>query len=75
MRGVTTQVSYPKSSTACTTAFKRGTALYLLMMRAILLQTALSQDNFLTTSGHSLSAAKITHPSYLKEITISRGGP
>ena len=71
MRGMTTQVSYPKISTACTTDLKnnpdtRGAAPYLLRMRAILLQTSLARYKFLATAGQSSSAADITRPSYLK---------
>ena len=55
---VTTQVSYPKSITACTTALKkkpdtRSATPSLLRIRIILLHTALAQENFLTTSGQS----------------------
>ena len=80
MQGVTTQVSDPKSSTACTTSLKkkpdiRGAAPSLLRMRVILLQTALDRDKFFTTAGQLLSAAKIICPRYLKEVTISRGCP
>ena len=80
MRGVTTQVYDPKSSTACTMDLKnnpdtRGTDPSLLMMCDILLQTTLSQDKFFTTSGQSLSAADINSTRYLKEVTISRGCP
>ena len=80
MQGVTTQVSYPKSITACTTALKknpdnRGAAPSLLRMHFIILQTALSRDKLLTTYGQSSSATKITFPMYLNEVTISRGRP
>ena len=56
MRGVTTQVSAPKISTAWTTALKnnpdtQGVAPYLLRMREILLQTFFSRAKFLTTAG------------------------
>ena len=65
MRGVTTQVSKPKSNTAFTTALKknpdnRGYAPSLLRVIVILFHTALAQYKFLTTSGQSSSAAKIT---------------
>ena len=80
MRGVTTQFSDPKSSTACTTDPKKnpgtcGAAHSLLRMRDIFLQTALARDKFFTTTGQLLSTAKITCPRYLKEVTISRGCP
>ena len=44
-------------------------------MRDILLQNVFSQAKFITTAGQSLSIAEITHPSYLKEVTISRVHP
>ena len=71
MRGVTTQFSDPKIITTCTTALKknpvtRGSASSRMKMHVILLQTSLSQDKFLTTSGQSFSAADFTHPRYLK---------
>ena len=47
----------------------------LLMIRVILLQTNLAWDKLFTTAGHLSSAAKITRPRYLKEVTISRGRP
>ena len=80
MQGVTTQVSDPNSSTACTMALKkkpdtRRDAPSLLRMRAIFLHTALVLDKFLTTANQSLSADYITRPSYLKEVIISRGRP
>ena len=80
MQGVTAQVSDMKISTTCTKSLKnkletRKTIPSLLMMRAILLQTALAWDKLLTTSGQSLSVAKITCHMYLKEVTISRGRP
>ena len=70
MRGVNNQISAPKSSTACITAFKnqdiRGASPSLLRMRDILLQTFFARFKFLTTSGQSLSVANITRPRYLK---------
>ena len=80
MWGVTTQVSDLKSSTYCTIALKKksdthGAAPYLLRMHAILLQTTLTRDNFLTTTGHLSSTAEITCHRYLKEVTIYRGNP
>ena len=80
MRGVTTQVSDLKSSTACITVFKnnpdtRGATPFLLRMHNILLQTVLAQDKFFTTAGQSFSAAKIIRPRYFNEVTISRGLP
>ena len=73
-----TQVYDPKSSTACSTAFKKqlythGAAPSLMRICVILFHTDLSRDKFLTTSGQSLSDAEITRPSYEKEVTISRG--
>ena len=53
----------------------RGATPSLLRMRTILLQTVLAWDKFLTNSGQLLSAANITRPRYLKEVTISRGSP
>ena len=53
----------------------RGAAPSLLRMHAILLQTALARDKFLTTTGQLLSATEIICPRYLKEVTISRGSP
>ena len=80
MRGVTTQVSYPNSSTAWTMALKRksdtcGDAPSLLKMRVILLQNSLARDKFFPIAVQLSSASKITHPRYLKEFTISRGIP
>ena len=80
MRGVTTQVSEPKSNTACTTALKKNpdtcrSAPSLLMILVILLHTVLAHDKFLATSGQFLSAAEITRPRYQKEVTISSGIP
>ena len=56
MRGVATQVSEPKSNTACTTDLKknpdtRGSAPYLLRIQVIIFHTALARDKFLTTAG------------------------
>ena len=80
MQVVTTQDSAPKSSTACTMALKKkpdtcSAAPSLLRILDIILQTLLARDKVFTTSGQSLSAAKINRPSYLKEFTISRGRP
>ena len=80
MQRVITQVSNTKSSTTCNTAFKnnpdtRGTAPYLLSRHAIVLQTALDRDKLFTAPGQSSSAAEITLPRYLKDVTISRGRP
>ena len=71
MRWVTTQVSDPKTSTTCTTAFKNklytwGAPTYLLRMRVILLQNSLAQDKFLAKDVQSSSTANITRPRYLK---------
>ena len=78
MRGVTTQVSAPKSSTAWTTALKMnldtcGAAPSLLRMRNILIQTFLARAKFFNTDGQLLSATKINRSRYLNEFTISRG--
>ena len=78
--GVTTQVSDLKSSTTFTTALKNnpdnhGAAPSLLRMLSILLQTDLSRDKLLTTAKKSSSAAVITRPKYLKEVTIFSGHP
>ena len=80
MRGVTTQVYDPKSSTACTTALKkkpdtRGTTPSLLRISVILFHTALAWDKLCTIADQSFYAPKITCPRYLKEFTISRGRP
>ena len=69
MRGVTTQFSDPKSSTACTTASKenpetRGAAPSLLRMRGIILQTFLARYKFFTTASQSFSYSDITCPRY-----------
>ena len=80
MRGLTTQVSCLKIGIACITALKKnpdtqGVTLSLLIIGDILLHTVFARSNLLTTSGQSLSVADITHPRYLKEVTISRGRP
>ena len=80
MRGVTTHVSDPKISTACTTALKkklktRGADPYLLRTRDIFLQIFLARENFFTVADQSSFAAHITRPRYLKEVTIPRGSP
>ena len=80
MQGVTTNFSQPKNNTVCTTALKkkpdtRGYAPYLLDILVILFHPTLARYNLLTTSGQSLSAAKITRPRYYKEVTIFRGRP
>ena len=80
MRGVTIKVSNLKSITACTRVLKKkldtcNTAPSLMMMRVILLQTVLARYKFFTTAVQSSSTAEITCPSYLKEVTISRGRP
>ena len=80
MRGVTTQVSAPNSSTAWTTNLKnnpdtRSATPSLLRMPRILLQTFLAWDKIFTTAGQSSSAADIICPGYLKEVTIYRGPP
>ena len=80
MRGLTSQVSDPKSNTACTTALKKNTdtrssAPSLLRILVFFFHTSLAQDKFLTTAGQSSSDTKITRPRYQKEVTISRGCP
>ena len=80
MPGVTTQVSAPKIGTDWTTALKknsdtRGAAPYLLRIRITLCHTTRTLSRFMSTAGHSSSAAEITHPKYLKEVTISRWRP
>ena len=80
MRGVTTQVSAPKSSTAYIMYLKkkpytRGTASSLLRMCDILLQTFFAWSKFLTNAAQLSSVANISRPRYLKEIIIYRGRP
>ena len=80
MRGMTTKVSSPKSSTVWITALKNnpdtiGVAPSLLRMRNILIQTFFNRAKFLTTAGQSYYVTEITRPSYFKEVTISRGSP
>ena len=80
MRGVTTQVSEPKSNTACTMNLNKnpethGSAPSLMRILVILFHNALAHDTLLTTSVQSLSSTKINHPRYRKEVTISRGSP
>ena len=80
MRGVTTQVSDPKSNTTYTVALTNnmdthGSAPSRMRIIVILFHTALTQYKFLTNAGQLLSAAEITRPRYLKEIIISRGSP
>ena len=76
MRGVATQVSDPKRSTACTAALKknpntRGTAPSLLRMHTIVLQNALDRDKFLTTAvGWKLSITLQLSHEYSKLGTI-----
>ena len=78
MRGVTTQVSAPKSSTGWTTALNKnqdtpGAAPSLLRIRISLCHTACALGRFLTTTDQLFSAAETTCPKYLKDVTISRG--
>ena len=80
MQGVTTQVYSQKRSTAWTTTLKKkpvtcGAAHSLTRMRNTLIQNFLAWYKLFTTSGQSSSAVDITHPRYLKEVTISRGRP
>ena len=76
MQRVITQVSNTKSSTTCNTAFKNnpdthGTAPYLLSRHAIVLQTALDWDKFLTTAvGWKLSITLQLSHEYSKLGTI-----
>ena len=71
MRGVTTHVSAPKSSTVQITALKkmpdtRGGVPSLLRMRNILIQNFFALAKFLTNTGQSSSIAYITRPRYVK---------
>ena len=71
MKGLTTQVSEPKSNTACTTDLKKNpdtldSAPSLIRIPIVFFHTTLAQEKFLTTSCQSLSAAKITLNSYRK---------
>ena len=80
MQGVNTQVSSPKSITACIMALKkkpdtRGVALSLLSICDILLHTVFYRAKVITTAIQWSSVAKITCHRYLKEVTISRGRP
>ena len=80
MRGVTTNVSEPKSKIACTTDLRkntdtRGSAPSLLMILVIIFHTTLTRDKFLTTSGQPSSANDINRTRYQKEVTISSGCP
>ena len=78
MRCVATQVYNLNSSTDCNMVLKKKpdthiSAPSLLRMHVILLQIALARDKLFTTASQSSSAADITRPSYLKEVTISNG--
>ena len=78
MQGVTTHVSAPKSSTACTKILKKNadTCIFApsqLRIIIILFHTAIAFEKFLTTAGQLSSIAEITFPRYQKEVTISRG--
>ena len=78
MRGVTTQVSAPKSSINWTTALKkntdtRSTVPPMLRILVNLRPTARAFVRFLNTAEKASPIADITCPKYLKEITISRG--
>ena len=80
MRGVTIHVSALKISTDWTTASKknmdtRGGAPSLMRILVNLCHTSRVFARFLTTSSQPSSAADITHPNYLKEVTISREIP
>ena len=80
MWGVTTHVSALKISTDWTTASKknmdtRGGAPSLMRILVNLCHTSRVFARFLTTSSQPSSAADITHPNYLKEVTISREIP
>ena len=78
MQGVTTQVSAPKISTDWTTDLNkntdtRGASYSLMIILGNSHHASLAFPRFCTTSAQSLSAAEITCPKYLKEVTISRG--
>ena len=80
MRGITTHLSSPKSSTKCMTALKknpdtRGLAPYLTSIFGNLRHTIRAFPIFWTTDGQSSSAVNNTIPRYLKEVIISRGRP
>ena len=79
MRGVTTHVSAPKSSTYWTTALKKSDTCdavpSLLRILVSLRHADRALARFMTTAGHSLSVAEITRPKYLKDFAISRGIP
>ena len=53
----------------------RDLALSLLRILVVLLHTARTFDRFRTAAAQSSSAINITLPSYMKEVTISRGRP
>ena len=80
MRGVSTHVSDPNISTACTTALKKipGTLELAsfhpitLVSRAQIFRALL---RFPTTADQLSSAAIKTRPVYLEEVTVSRGLP
>ena len=78
MWGVTTQVSKPKSNTACTTSLKKnpethGSDLSLLSIVVILFHITLARYKSPTTAVQYSSAAKVARSRYRKEVTISRG--
>ena len=80
MQGVNTHVSTPKSSTEWMTDLKKNTdnrslTSSLLRILVILLHTARVFVIFRTTYIQSSSTADIILPSYMKEVTISRGRP
>ena len=80
MRGMTKQVSDPKSNTACTTALKKnpdthGSDPSLMRILVILFHTSLASEKLLNTASQLSSAANITCPRYQKEVTISRVRP
>ena len=80
MKGVTTHVSVPKSSTTWNTALNKnldtcGAAPSPLRTLVNLCHTSREFARFLTNPGQSSSAAEIIHPKYLKEVTMSRERP
>ena len=80
MRGVISQVYASKSNTYWTTdlnknPYTRSTTPSMISILDILYHTVRTFTIFRTTVGQLSSAANITLPKYLKDITISRGSP
>ena len=78
MQGVTTHVSDPKSSTACTTALKNipnylGFAPYLTKILDRHAHIFFDISRFPTTAGQLLSEAIIIRPKHLKYVADSSG--